>query len=67
MTRLLAYACGKDERERYARFGPEYGFEVTCVPERPLPENISTWPMRKRPAFPSPAIPIPQPAWRTMP
>ncbi|MEE3394940.1 MAG: lactate dehydrogenase, partial [Candidatus Onthomonas sp.] len=39
MTRLLAYACGKDERERYARFGPEYGFEVTCVPERPLPEN----------------------------
>ena len=39
MTRLLAYACGMDERERYARFGPEYGFEVTCVPERPLPEN----------------------------
>ncbi|MBQ8934791.1 MAG: lactate dehydrogenase [Oscillospiraceae bacterium] len=44
MTRLLAYACGEDERERYARFGPEYGFEVTCVPERPLPEN-ACWAM----------------------
>lgn len=37
--KLLAYACGEDERERYARFAPEYGFEVTCVSERPLPEN----------------------------
>ena len=37
--KLLAYACGEDERQRYDRFAPEYGFEVTCVPERPLPEN----------------------------
>lgn len=39
MRRLLAYACGPEERERYARFASGYGFAVTCVEERPLPEN----------------------------
>lgn len=39
--KLFAYACGPEEVERYARFGPEYGFDVTCCPERPLPENAA--------------------------
>lgn len=39
MPNLFAYACGPEEVERYARFGPAYGFHVTCCPERPLPEN----------------------------
>lgn len=39
MRKLFAYACGPEEVERYARFGPCYGFDVTCCPERPLPEN----------------------------
>lgn len=39
MERLFAYACGPEEVERYAKFGHEFGFEVTCCEERPLPEN----------------------------
>lgn len=39
MERLFAYACGPEEEERYARFAPQFGFEVTCCQERPLPEN----------------------------
>ncbi len=37
--RLFAYACGEEERERYARYAGAYGFSVTCCAERPLPEN----------------------------
>ena len=37
--RLLAYSCGPEERERYARYSEAYGFSVTCCAERPLPEN----------------------------
>lgn len=39
MERIFAYACGPEERERYERFAPEFGFQVTCTEERPLPEN----------------------------
>lgn len=39
MWKLFAYACGPEEVERYAKFAPAYGFQVTCCPQRPLPEN----------------------------
>ena len=41
MRKLFAYACGQEEVERYARFAAGYGFDVTCSPERPLPENTN--------------------------
>lgn len=41
MERMFAYSCGPEEIERYARFGPEFGFQVTCTAERPLPENAA--------------------------
>ena len=41
MRKLFAYACGQEEMERYARFAAGYGFDVTCCPERPLPENTN--------------------------
>lgn len=39
MRKLFAYSCGPEERQRYARYGAAYGFDVTCSPARPLPEN----------------------------
>lgn len=41
MRKLLAYACGPEEVDRYRRFSSAYGFDVTCCSERPLPENAA--------------------------
>ncbi|MCC8182265.1 MAG: lactate dehydrogenase [Clostridiales bacterium] len=41
MERMFAYSCGPEEVERYARFGPRFGFAVDCTAERPLPENAA--------------------------
>jgi len=39
MERIFAYACGPEEVERYERFSAQFGVEVTCCAQRPLPEN----------------------------